>query len=160
MNLFDIIIAAVLIFFPLKGLLRGFVNEAASLTALLLGGWLAYRYYPLLSTPIQARLHIPAHLSAFLAFMLLLSGVGIVSHVLGNIITTALNLSLLGAINRAGGLMTGAIEGAMLLSLFFSIGTATYMPEDLKNRIMASDRARFFAEAGGAILHIWRERPP
>ena len=48
MNLFDIIILVVLILFALKGVVRGLVNEAFSLTGLILGGWVAYRFYPAL----------------------------------------------------------------------------------------------------------------
>lgn len=160
MNLFDMIIAAVLIFFALKGVLRGFVNEAASLVALLLGGWLAYRYYPALAGPIRTALHIPGHISAFLAFMLLLLGIGILAHVLGNMITTALNLAMLGTLNRAGGLLVGAAEGALLLCIVFSIGNSAYMPDQLKKKITASERAKTFADAGDAILSVWRSRPP
>lgn len=159
MNLFDIIIAAVLLFFSLKGLLRGFVNEAASLTALLLGGWLAYRYYPLLAAPLHAALHIPSYISAFLAFLLILLGIGILAHILGNMITTALSLAMLGSINRAGGLLVGAAEGALLLCMLFSVGNADYMPELLKKKIVSSERAKKFADTGDAILHIWRSRP-
>lgn len=159
MNLFDIIIAAVLLFFSLKGLLRGFVNEAASLTALLLGGWLAYRYYPLLAAPIRAALHIPAHISAFIAFMLLLLGIGILAHILGNMITTALSLAMLGTVNRAGGLLVGAAEGALLLCMIFSVSNAAFMPELLKKKVASSDRAKIFADAGDAILAVWRSRP-
>lgn len=158
MDLFDIIIAVVLLSFSLKGLLRGFVNEAASLAALLLGGWLAYRYYHLLAEPIRAALHIPAHVSAFLAFMLLLLGIGILAHILGNMLTTALSLAMLGTVNRAGGLLVGAAEGALLLCMIFSVGNAAYMPELLKKKIVSSERAKAFADAGDTILALWRSR--
>src|SRR5690242_14085645 len=105
MNLIDIIILAVLVFFALKGMLRGLVNEASSLAGLILGSWLAYRYYPLLSEPIRNILHIPAHVSAFLAFILLLMLTGIIAHILGNIITTAVRVVMLGSINRLGGIL-------------------------------------------------------
>jgi membrane protein required for colicin V production len=156
MNLFNIIILAVLIFFALKGFARGLVNEAASLTSLLLGGWLAYRYYPLLSVPIRTTLHTPAHVSSFLAFMLLLLVTGIVAHIAGNIITTALKLVMLGSLNRLGGILIGAAEGALLLSLLFSTATAGFMPEQLKLKIRASESANLFAVTGDRILSVWR----
>src|SRR5262245_9219960 len=131
MNLFDITILAVLIIFALKGLARGLVNETSSLAGLILGGWLAYRYYPVLSVPIRNILHLPAHLSAFLAFMLLLILTGVIAHILGNIITTAVRVVMLGSLNRLGGLLIGAAEGALLLSMLFSIGTASFMPAQL-----------------------------
>jgi len=156
MNLFDIIILAVLILFALKGIVRGFINETASLTGLVLGGWLAYRYYPLLSVPISTTLHIPSHVSAFLAFMLLLLATGIVAHIAGNIITAALKLVMLGGLNRLGGLLVGAGEGVLLLCMFFSTATSSFMPDSLRHKVNASESATMFAVTGDQILTAWR----
>lgn len=156
MNLFDIIILAVLFFFALKGLVRGLVNEASSLTGLILGAWLAYRFYPALSSPIRTITHVPAGISAFLAFILILLATGIVAHIAGNIVTAALRLVMLGGLNRLGGLLIGAAEGALLLSLLFSTATAGFMPETVKNRIRTTKSADMFARAGDDILFFWR----
>ena len=156
MNLFDIIILAVLIIFALKGLARGFVNEASSLAGLIIGGWLAYRYYPPLSVPIQSTLHVPAHVSAFLAFMLLLVLTGVLAHILGNIITTAVRVVMLGSINRLGGLIIGAAEGALLLSMLFCIATAAFMPAQLKQKIRSTESANMFAQVGDRMLSALR----
>jgi len=159
MNLFDIIILAVLIIFALKGLTRGFVNEAASLAGLVLGGWLAYRYYPALSVPIRNILHVPAHVSAFLAFMLLLILTGVIAHILGNIITTAVRVVMLGSINRLGGLFIGAAEGALLLSMLFCIATTGFMPVQLKQKIRSTESANMFAQVGDRMLSALRGKP-
>jgi membrane protein required for colicin V production len=156
MNLFDIIILAVLILFALKGLVRGLVNETSSLTGLILGGWLAYRFYPVLAAPIRTALHLPAHVSAFLAFMLLLLAAGIVAHIAGNILTAALKLVMLGSINRLGGILIGAAEGALLLCMLFSTATAGFMPDTLKQKVRASQSANLFAQTGDRILSLWR----
>jgi membrane protein required for colicin V production len=158
MNLFDIIILMTLLFFALKGLLRGFVNEASSLAGLILGGWFAYRYYPTLSIPIRNILHVPEHVAAFLAFMLLLILTGFIAHILGNLVTTALRVVMLGSLNRLGGVVIGAAEGALLLSLLFCIGTADFMPLKLKQKIRTSESANMFATLGDRILVTWRGR--
>jgi membrane protein required for colicin V production len=156
MNLFEIIILVVLILFALKGLVRGLVNETSSLTGLILGGWLAYRFYPVLAAPIRTALHLPAHVSAFLAFMLLLLAAGIVAHIAGNILTAALKLVMLGSINRLGGILIGAAEGALLLCMLFSTATAGFMPDTLKQKVRASQSANLFAQTGDRILSLWR----
>lgn len=156
MNLFDIIILAVLILFALKGLARGLVNETASLTGLILGGLLAYRFYPALAAPIRTTLHLPAHVSAFLAFMLLLLVTGIVAHIAGNVVTVALKLVMLGSINRLGGVLIGAAEGALLLCMLFSTATAGFMPDTLKQKVRATESANLFAQTGDRILSAWR----
>ncbi len=156
MNLIDIIILAVLIVFSLKGLARGFVNEAASLAGLIFGGWLAYRFYPVVSVPIRNILHVPEHVSAFLAFMLLLILTAIIAHILGNIITAAVRVVMLGSLNRLGGLLIGATEGALLLSMLFFIGTSNFMPEQLQHKIRATKSANMFAHAGDIMLSALR----
>ena len=159
MNLFDIIIITVLIIFALKGLARGLVNEAASLAGLILGGWIAYRYYPPISVPISKLLHLPAHVSAFLAFMLLLILTGVIAHILGNIITTAVRVVMLGSVNRLGGLLIGAAEGALLLSMLFCIATAGFMPTQLKQKIRSTESANMFAQIGDRMLSALRGKP-
>lgn len=159
MNLFDILILVILIIFALKGLTRGFVNEASSLAGLILGGWLAYRYYPSLSVPIRNVLHVPAHVAAFLAFMLLLILTGVIAHILGNIITTAVRVVMLGSINRLGGLLIGATEGALLLSMLFCIATTGFMPTQLKQKIRSTESANMFAQVGDKLLSALRGKP-
>jgi len=156
MNLIDIIILSVLCLFALKGLVRGLVNEASSLAGLLLGGWLAYRFHPLLAAPIKSALHLPVHLSSFLAFIIILLLVGICAHIVGNVITAALRLVMLGSLNRLGGLLIGVAEGALLLCMIFSIATSGFMPEQIRRKIRASESANMLAQTGDRFLSEWR----
>lgn len=159
MNFINIFIIAVLCFFALKGLVRGLVNEASSLAGLLAGGLLAYRFYPLLSVPIKSVLHLPAHLSSFLAFILILLLTGVCAHVIGNIITAALRLVMLGSLNRLGGILIGTTEGALLLCMIFSIASSSFMPEQLRDKIRSTESANLFALTGNKLLSAWRETP-
>jgi membrane protein required for colicin V production len=159
MNFINIFIIAVLCFFAIKGLVRGLVNEASSLAGLLAGGLLAYRFYPLLSVPIKSVLHLPAHLSSFLAFILILLLTGVCAHVIGNIITAALRLVMLGSLNRLGGILIGTTEGALLLCMIFSIASSSFMPEQLRNKIRSTESANLFALTGNKLLSVWRETP-
>jgi membrane protein required for colicin V production len=157
MNLIDIIILLILCFFAVKGLVRGLVNEASSLAGLLLGGWLAYRFHPLLAAPIKSALHLPAHLSSFLAFIVILLLTGVCAHIIGNLITAALRLVMLGSLNRLGGLLIGITEGALLLCMVFSIATSRFMPEQIRNKIRTTASANMLAQTGDHFLSEWRE---
>ena len=157
MNLIDIIILSVLCFFAVKGLVRGLINEASSLAGLLAGGWLAYRFHPLLAIPIKSALHLPAHLSSFLAFIIILLTIGISAHIVGNIVTAALRLVMLGSLNRLGGLLIGITEGALLLCMVFSIATSGFMPDQIRNKIRATESANFLARTGDRFLSEWRD---
>lgn len=156
MNLIDITIIAVLSFFALKGLIRGLVNEASSLAGLLAGGWMAYRFYPLLAAPIKSALHLPAHLSSFLAFIIILLITGICAHIIGNILTAALRVVMLGSLNRLGGLFIGFTEGALLLCMVFSIATSSFMPEKVRNKVRSTQSANLLAQTGDHFLSEWR----
>lgn len=157
MNFIDIIIISVLCFFAVKGLVRGLVNEASSLAGLLAGGWLAYRYFPLLAVPIKSALHLPAHLSSFLAFIIILLIIGICAHIVGNVVTAALKLVMLGSLNRLGGLMIGIAEGALLLCMVFSIAVSGFMPEQIRNKIRATESSNTLAKTGDHFLSELRD---
>lgn len=157
MNLIDIIILSILCFFALKGLVRGLVNEASSLAGLLVGGWLAYRFHPLLAVPIKSALHLPAHLSSFLAFIIILLAIGICAHIIGNVITAALRLVMMGGLNRLGGLLIGVAEGALLLCMVFSIAASGFMPEQIRSKIRSSESANMLAHTGDRFLSEWRD---
>ena len=152
MNLFDIIIILILCFFAVKGLVRGLVNEASSLGGLLIGGWLAYRLHPLLAVPLKSALHLPAHLSSFLAFIIILLISGICAHIIGNVVTAALRLVMLGTLNRIGGLLIGVVEGSLMLCLIFSIATSGFMPEKIRSKIRATESANTLAQTGDSLL--------
>lgn len=157
MNFIDIIILLVLCFFAIKGLVRGLVNEASSLAGLLVGGWLAYRFHPVLAAPLKSALHLPAHLSSFLAFIIILLITGVCAHIAGNVITSALRLVMLGSLNRLGGLLIGAAEGMLLLCMVFSIASSGFMPEQIRNKIRSTESANMLSLAGDYFLSEWRE---
>lgn len=159
MNFFDIIILVILCFFAVKGLVRGLVNEASSIAGLLVGGWLAYRFYPQLAVPIKSVLHLPAHLSSFLAFIIILLLVGVCAHIIGNTITAALRLVMMGGLNRLGGMLIGTAEGALLLCMVFSIASSSFMPEQIRNKIRSTESANLFAVTGDHLLSMWRNTP-
>jgi len=157
MNIIDIIILSVLCFFAFKGLVRGLINEASSLAGLLFGGWLAYRFHPLLAAPIKSALHLPTHLASFLAFIIILLIIGICAHIIGNVITAALKLVMLGSLNRLGGLLIGFSEGALLLCMVFSIASSGYMPEKIRNKIRTTESANLLAQTGDRFLSELRD---
>ncbi|HPX60658.1 MAG TPA: CvpA family protein [Deltaproteobacteria bacterium] len=158
MNLFDIVILVVLICFALKGFLRGLVNEVSSLAGLVLGGWAAYLYYPSVASLIHNWLHLSRQVSSFLAFMLLMFLIAIIAHIIGNIVTAALRVVMLGTLNRLGGLLLGAAEGVLLLSLLLFVAKSEFMPEPFKQKIAESKPASMLASAGAQIVNLCRSK--
>lgn len=150
MSLLDISIMTVLALMGLRGLLRGLVKEVAAVAALVLGGWLAYRYHSTLAAPLKAL--IPAAAAEVTSFVLLLILVGLAAHLLGNLLTGLLKLALLGWVNRLGGCVIGLLEGGLILGMVFytivAIPFSFPLQETIKNHQMAAPLASF----GGAML--------
>lgn len=150
MTLLDIIILAVLALLGLRGLLRGLIKEAASLTALLLGGWLAYRFHTAAAAPLKALL--PAAAAEVAAFVGLLLLVGLAAHLIGNLLTKLVSLALLGWVNRLGGIAIGVLEGALVLGMIFYAIAAIPFPFKLKETIVQHRIAAPLSALGGTFL--------
>lgn len=127
MSLLDIAILAVLALGALRGLLRGLIKEAAALTALLLGGWLAFRYHEKAAVLLHGML--PPVAARMVAFIL-----------------------LLGWVNRLGGMVLGCLEGALVLGMFFYAVVAVPFSFPFKETVQKHPFAHPLASFGGSTL--------
>ena len=59
-------------------------------------------------------------------------------------------------LNRLGGLLIGVAEGALLLCLVFSIASSGFMPEQVRNKIRATESANTLAQTGDYLLKEMR----
>jgi membrane protein required for colicin V production len=75
--------------------------------------------------------------------MLLLFLIAFLAHIIGNIVTAALRIVMLGWLNRIGGILIGAAEGVLLLSLLFCMARSEFMPDALKEKVAASRSAQY-----------------
>lgn len=150
MSLLDLFIMTVLALMGLRGLLRGLIKEVAALTALILGGWLAYRFHGAVAVPFKTVM--PAPMAEVVAFVLLLVLVGLGAHLLGNLLTSLVRLALLGWVNRLGGVAVGVLEGALVLGMIFYVITAIPFPLQIKETIKKHRVAAPLASFGGGIL--------
>lgn len=150
MSLLDISIMTVLALMGLRGLLRGLIKEVAALTALVLGGWLAYRFHSAAAAPLKSLM--PAAAAEVAAFVLLLILVGLAAHLLGNLLTGLVKLALLGWVNRLGGIAVGLLEGGLLLGMVFYAIVAIPFPFQLKETVTKHQLAAPLATFGGTML--------
>lgn len=150
MSLLDIVILTVLALGALRGLLRGLIKEAAALTALLMGGWLAFRYHEKAAVLLHDIL--PPVAARMIAFVLLLILVGLIAHLLGNLLTSLIKLALLGWVNRLGGIAVGCLEGALVLGMFFYAVVAVPFSFPFKETVQKHHFAHQLAKLGGATL--------
>ena len=67
MSLLDFIAIAMMVFFILKGIFRGFVREIASFVGIVMGVWMAYMFYPQMTAYLKAHQRNYQHLSKQIA---------------------------------------------------------------------------------------------
>lgn len=150
MSLLDISILTVLGLGGLRGLLRGLIKEAAALAALILGGWLAFRFHEKVAVLLHSL--VPPVAARMIAFVLLLILVGLAAHLLGNLLTSLIKLALLGWVNRLGGMALGCLEGALALGMLFYAVIAVPFSFPFKETVQKHPIAHTFAQFGGAAL--------
>lgn len=150
MSLLDISILTVLGLGGLRGLLRGLIKEAAALTALALGGWLAFQFHEKAAIFLYSL--VPPVAARMITFVLLLILVGLAAHLLGNMLTSLIRLALLGWVNRLGGMALGCLEGALVLGMFFYAVIAVPFSFPFKETVQKHQIAHMFAQLGGAAL--------
>lgn len=150
MSLLDISILTVLGLGGLRGLLRGLIKEAAALTALVLGGWLAFRFHEKAAVLLYGMVPVPV--ARMIAFVVLLVLVGLAAHLIGNLLTKLIRLALLGWVNRLGGLILGTIEGALVLGMFFYAVVTVPFVFPFKETVQKHQIAHGLAKFGGTVL--------
>lgn len=156
MNLVDILIWVVLLGFAVKGFMKGLVREVCSLLGLSVGGWAAFAFFPPMAGVLRSHVHLPHYVASFLAFALIFLTCGLVFALLGHLLTTLLKIVLLGGANRIGGILVGALQAALILSVVLSLGTVKPMPAGMRSRIEESGVARPFVAWGDGIRSWWR----
>ncbi len=150
MNLIDSIVIAIVALAAVRGLLRGLIKEAATLTTFVLGSWLAYRLYEKAALLLDGLIPLPA--ARIIMFAALLIGVGLIAHLVGNLLTGLVNLALLGWVNRLGGLLLGGVEGAVILGMLMYAISAIPFTFPLKQQLQEHPHARMLVTLGASVL--------
>jgi membrane protein required for colicin V production len=127
MNAFDIVVAVILAYSLIHGLFRGLVKELASIIGVLGGFFAAYSFYSVVAEYLSGLVSNPAYRN-ILAFMLVFCAVLILINVLAVIIKYALNVVLLGWLDRLGGVAFGFVKGVLIASVLFLVLTA-FLPK-------------------------------
>lgn len=116
MNWLDWVLLALLVAAAIRGFLRGFVVEVASLFALVIGIWAASRYNARVAEWIG--LDAPHQV---ISFLVTFAGVLVAVHLLAKVITKAMDLAMLGLPNKVAGGLFGLLRAAFVLSVALNI---------------------------------------
>ena len=119
MNVFDIVIAVVLIFGFIRGLVKGFFVEIASLIALIGGVYGAIHFSDFVASYLKESLSWTEKQISLTAFALTFIAIVIVVSLAGKLLTKLADVAALGIVNKVSGGVFGLLKYALILSVFF-----------------------------------------
>ena len=116
LNLFDIVIIAVILLSAVIGLFRGLVREILSLLGWIVAIWVAWVFAPQLSGLFTGLISSPeVQLAA--AFILLFLVILVLIAILAHYICKIISASALKTTDRSLGMLFGALRGVLLVAL-------------------------------------------
>jgi membrane protein required for colicin V production len=119
MNIFDIIIAALLLFGFVRGLMKGLFVEVASLAALVGGVYGAIHFSYLISNFLEQQVAWKTEYVSLAAYAITFIIIVVVISLVGKGLTKIANVVSLGIINKALGGLFGLLKIGLLLSVAF-----------------------------------------
>ena len=119
MNIFDIVIAALLIFGFVRGIMKGLFVEVASLVALIGGVYGAINFSYFIGDYLEKTVSWSTEYVSLVAFAGTFVIIIIVISLLGKVFTKLADFAALGIINKIFGGIFGALKIGLILSVVF-----------------------------------------
>ncbi len=129
MNGADWIIVSVIAVSCLIGAWRGFMREAISVAAWVLGVWLAWSFSGVLEPHLGGLLGHD-QVRVWVARLIILISVVLIGVVVGFIVTRFAHYSPFGSMDRLLGIMFGFLRGAIIVGLFAILGKLVQLDEE------------------------------
>jgi len=121
MNTFDIIIAALLLFGFIRGLMKGLFVELASLISLIAGVYGAIRFSYFVGDFLKNSVDWDEQYVSIIAFAITFITIVIVISLLGKLFTKMADFAALGALNKILGGVFGILKIGLILSIILLI---------------------------------------
>ncbi|MRT94438.1 CvpA family protein [Ancylomarina sp. 16SWW S1-10-2] len=121
MNILDIFIGLPLIYALYKGFTKGFIYEAATLAALILGVYGAIHFSDFTAEVIQDTFKYESQYMEYISFIVTFIVIVIGINLIGRIIDKLVEAVALGFVNRLFGLAFGLLKGVILLSIIIHL---------------------------------------
>mgnify|MGYP002404860325 CR=1 FL=1 len=134
MNIIDIIIVICCIPPLVKGISRGFVSQAASLLALILGVWLSFKFSVPVGEWLKEYLELPGTVIHVVSFALILTAVVLGLNLLAGMVEKVLEFVMLGWLDRLLGavfaLLKATLTIGILIILFNTLNTSFHIVDE------------------------------
>ncbi len=150
MNWIDFIIVIILGISLIRGFTDGFVREAASLAALILGIWGAIRFSNLTAGKLDDWFDMTGQYVGIIAFLVTFGIIVVSIHFVGIFVDKIVKAVSLGFLNRLLGMVFGLLKSTLILSVFFVILNAIdarrpFLPKEKIEGSMFYNRISDFA---------------
>lgn len=122
MNLLDIIILVIMVFFILKGMYRGPVREVASLAGVITGIWLANLFQPQMTNYLKPYLP-PTQFLPLISFSAIFASVLFLSNLTGWVLKLLFMKAFLGWAGRTLGAGLAILKGVIIIHLLMILLT-------------------------------------
>ncbi|MCK5824167.1 MAG: CvpA family protein [Ichthyobacteriaceae bacterium] len=121
LNYIDLFIGGLLIYGLVKGLLKGFLVEIASLLALVLGIYGAIEFSDIVGAFLSDKFNWDSASISLIAFGITFFGIMIVVSMIGKALTSVASVIALGWLNKLLGAVFGTIKMAFIVSVILSV---------------------------------------
>jgi membrane protein required for colicin V production len=129
MNIFDILVVAIISFCLIRGTFNGVIGELSGIVGVFAAFYGAYIYYPMIAVHGEPWIE-NSEIRNLIAFSLLFCAVLIVIGVVSIIIRKIIKFVFLGWVDRFLGLVFGTAKGILFASVLFIIVT-TFLPKNI-----------------------------
>ena len=156
MQIYDLIAAAIVVAFVVRGWVRGLLREALEIAVLLVGMFLVFRLSPVVGSIVSGMANVPFEVGRIVAGVVLFFVLVIGGAVVARILSVALKV-VPGAtvLNRIGGALVGAGYAALVIVLATTLASVAPMPSGVHGTvdesIGASPVGRRILEPTGTI---------
>ncbi len=117
MNIIDIIIVCCCVPAVIHGLSKGFVSQAFSLVALILGVWLSFKFSNAVGKWLVTYIDLPSTVIHVIAFALIMLVVMLITHLAGKAVEGVLKVVMLGWLNKLLGIVFALLKAVLIIGL-------------------------------------------
>lgn len=162
MNYIDIILGLLLLVAAVRGFMKGFIYEVASLAALILGVWGGIHFSHSLADLIRHTFSWDPSYLRLLSFLIILLVIVVLIHLLGAVLSKIVDAVSLGFLNHTAGLFFGVVKAAFILSILLVLldrfdRQHDFIPDGDKAASRTYEPLRNFVPSVFPFLNFWEE---
>jgi membrane protein required for colicin V production len=162
MNYIDIILGLLLIVAAIRGFIKGFIYEVASLVALVLGVWGGIHFSYSLADFLKHTFSWNSQYLDLISFFIILVVIIVLVHMAGIALSKIVEAISLGFLDHTAGLLFGIVKAAFILSILLVLidqfdRQHDFIPEKDKVNSRTYEPLKNFVPTVFPFLNFWDE---